>query len=250
MSTSALGAPGGTPIKRSLVISGVLHAAIVVAAVLWEARPAPARPPVYRVNIIGAPQGPKAIGVVDPRPATAPPTLAEAPSGIEQAPTPLPVPTASKAPPKPAPQATPTPARTAKAGQADATPKPASPTTAPRAGSDDGGRGADVATVRTDGIDFPSPGYLNNIVRQIELRFSPDRRDPRPLLAEMSFLIDREGRVSDIRVERSSGDRRFDTEARSSIEASGNLRAFGPLPPEWTDDVLRVYFTFTPQRGR
>jgi periplasmic protein TonB len=241
---------GQTKLGRAIVISGVLHAAAFAAVLFWPSEPVPIRPPVYKVNLIGAPVGPKAIGVVDPSPATQPVRQAEAPSGIERPEQEIVAPTPTKAPPKPTPKATPTPTRTAQAGAADGAAKTAA-STAPRAGSSTGGRGADVATVRTDGIDFPSPGYLNNIVRQVEVRFSPPSRyENRPLRAEVSFLIHRDGRVTDIRVEQTSGEYAFDLEARSAVEAAGTARAFGALPSEWNDDVLRVYFNFTPKGMR
>ncbi len=253
MSTAAFAPGGGAPIRRSVMLSVLLHGAIVAAVLFWQSRPVPARPPVYKVNLVGAPPGPKNIGVVDPRPATTPPAAAPAPSGLERPPTERVAPTVTpRTPPRPTPRATPTPARTSQAGQRDSvTPPRTDASSAPRAGSTTGGTGADVATVRVDGIDFPSQGYLNNIVRQVELRFNPDRRfETRPLRAEVSFLIHRDGTVSDIRVERTSGEYRFDLDARSAVESSGSARAFGPLPPEWTDDVLRVYFNFTPKGMR
>lgn len=242
--------PGQTKLGRALLISSALHAVALAAVFFWPAEPVPIRPPVYKVNLLGAPVGPKAIGVVDPSPVSQPVRQAEAPSGIERPPQEVVAPTPTKAPPTPTPKATPTPTRTAQAGAADGAAK-ATASTAPRAGSSTGGRGADVATVRTDGIDFPSPGYLNNIVRQVEVRFSPPSRyENRPLRAEVSFLIHRDGRVTDIRVEQTSGEYAFDLEARSAVEAAGTARAFGALPSEWNDDVLRVYFNFTPKGMR
>jgi protein TonB len=241
---------GESKLGRALVISGALHAAAFGAVLFWPSTPVPMRPPVYKVNLIGAPAGPKAIGVVDPAPATQPVRQAEAPSGIERPDPDLVAPTPTKAPPKPTPKATPTPTRTAQAGTADGAEK-TSASAAPRAGSNTGGRGADVATVRTDGIEFPSPGYLNNIVRQVDVRFAPaSRYENRPLRTEVSFLIHRDGHVSDIRVEQTSGEYAFDLEARSAVEAAGSARAFGALPEAWTDDVLRVYFNFTPKGMR
>lgn len=247
MSVATLGGGGRSPLSRSLVISAVLHGSVVLAVLLWEARPAPMRPPVYKMNLVGAPPGVKNIGVVDSRPVTAPVADAPAPSGIERPPEEKVAPTVAKAPPKPAPaKATPTEVRTAKAGQADGAPKSAA-TSAPRAGSAAGGTGADVVTVKTDGLDFPAPGYLNNIRRQVEIRFRPGPQYAnRALFAEVSFLIHRDGRVSEIQIAKASGDYRFDREAFSAVEAAGNTRAFGPLPDAWKDDVLQVYFSFTP----
>ena len=61
-------------------------------------------------------------------------------------------------------------------------------------GGPTGAQGADVATVHIEGIDFPFPGYLENIVRQVALNFMPP--DPlAQLKAEVAFLIRRDGTV-------------------------------------------------------
>ncbi|MEQ1693976.1 MAG: energy transducer TonB, partial [Gemmatimonas sp.] len=115
----------------------------------------------------------------------------------------------------------------------------------PKAGSgQDGGKGADVRNMRTEGIAFPFPGYLSNIVRQITLSYKMPRGVSAALVAEVKFMIRRDGSVADIEVVKSSGDRSFDLEARATVESVGTARSFGPLPSGWTDDVLIVYFTF------
>jgi protein TonB len=103
-----------------------------------------------------------------------------------------------------------------------------------------------VATVRTQGIDFPHPGYLNNIVRQIALRFKP-RNPNAPLRAEVMFLLHRDGSVSNVRFLTRSGNYAFDLEAQGAIEAAAGAGAFGPLPEGFRDDVLPVAFSFDPQ---
>src|SRR3712207_8592947 len=49
----------------------------------------------------------------------------------------------------------------------------------------EGGRGTDVANVSIRGLEFPYPGYLANIVRQVALRFEPPNRNA-PLQADRS----------------------------------------------------------------
>lgn len=130
---------------------------------------------------------------------------------------------------------------------APAQPQPATSAPAPVAGGGPiGGRGSDVATVQTAGIDFPFPGYLNNIVRQIALRFTPPDRDMR-LRAEVMFLIHRDGSVTNLRFITRSGSYPFDLEAQGAIEAAASARAFGSLPEGFDDDVLPVSFSFDPQ---
>jgi protein TonB len=200
------------------------------------------QPPLYRVDIVAAPPGARAIGVVPktpqpvPRaaPATPPPSRVIPPTPVPAAP----IKSASKAPPSPA-KATPVPAPVVR-------PPAAPPQTAPVAGGGPvGGQGADVATVRTAGIEFPYPGYLNNIVRQIALNFRP--RNPGALRAEVQFLIHRDGSVTNVRFVTRSGSYPFDLEAQGSIEAAAASRAFGPLPQGFADDVLPVVFSFDPR---
>ena len=103
-----------------------------------------------------------------------------------------------------------------------------------------------MATVRTEGIDFPFPGYLNNIVRQVALNFKPD--NPRAALrAEVMFVIRRDGSVADVRFITSSRNYAFDLEAKGAIDAAARSGAFGPLPSGFSDDALTVIFSFDPR---
>jgi len=99
--------------------------------------------------------------------------------------------------------------------------------------------------VRTEGIEFPYPGYLQNIVRQIALRFKPPRGTNRR--AEVMFLIHRDGSVSNLNFRVASGSYAFDVEARGAVESAAEARAFGPLPRGFPDDVLPVIFSFDPR---
>ena len=100
--------------------------------------------------------------------------------------------------------------------------------------------------IKTDGIAFPFPGYLNNIVRQIYLNFSA--RGATNLNAEVFFMIRRDGTVANFRWLQRSGSQVFDLECQGAIEAAG--KAFGPLPAGFTDDVLPVRFSFDPSKIR
>jgi periplasmic protein TonB len=226
-------------INGPLVLSAVLHAGIVAAMFLLRPpTPAP-RPPVYRVNLVAAPAGPRAAGVVQPPTPEPAPTTKAPPRPVTERP-PEPTAPATKTAPvrRPTPRrATPTPARE----------RPTTPATAaPKAGGGpEGGRGSDVANVRTEGIEFPFPGYLENIVRQIALRFeAPKGSSAR---ADVMFLIRRDGTISNFRFVQSSGNYAFDTEARGAVEKAARERAFGPLPAGFPDDVLPVIFAFDPR---
>jgi protein TonB len=232
---------GGPSLAGGVLASLVGHAAVLAAALWVGARPEPPRPPVYRVELVGAAAGVRQAGVVAP-PAPEPQAAAPEVGGAERVPPPPAAP--AKPPPikdRAAARATPSLARTRSAGTKAAT----SPgKAAPRAGAGPtGGKGADVANVRTDGIAFPFPGYLANIVRQLALNWSP-RRTSAVLVAELRFVIHRDGSVSDIAVVRPSGDRLYDLDGVGAVEAVGAARGFGRLPGGWRDDVLVVYFTF------
>jgi protein TonB len=229
-------------------ISAVLHGALALLLfnTLKEQKPV-ALPPMYRVEIVAAPAGERATGEVKSEQANAAKAVTQ-PSGAQSTVKEMPIATVKPAPKTPArvtpSDAKPKPASKAGAPEAKATPQPK--TEAPKAGGGPvGDKGTDVATVRSDGIEFPFPGYLNNIVRQIALRFKP-RNPAARLKAEVRFLIHRDGSVSGIEYIRRSGNFSFDLEASGAVEAASSARAFGPLPDGFPDDVLPVVFAFDP----
>lgn len=248
---TALTARDGPSLRTSLVWSAALHLAVVGAIVFSRAPAQVPAPPTYRVNLVAAPPGPREIGVVQPTPpepvpAPTPPTPAPAPRARE-----TPEPERMKAPAKAKPVRVPkvatpnvgaTAAKSAKAAKAEQ----ARADQVPRAGGGPtGGRGADVANVRTEGIEFPYPVYLQNVVRQIALQFRPDARGA--LRAEVAFLIRRDGSISGLKLVTRSGNFSFDQDAMGAVEAAARSNAFGPLPQGFTDDVLPVIFSFDPQ---
>lgn len=224
-----------TLLKGPIGISFAIHATLLALVfVSFGEGKSEALPPIYKVNIVAAPPGPRAIGTVQPKPAAATPTP--------------PV----TAPPKPAvtkeaavPTAKVTPRKAAERSTPVERPAESPPLPAPRAGGGPiGGKGTDVATVQTEGIDFPFPGYLNNIVRQIALRFNPaDANSGRR--AEVRFVIRRDGSVIGIAFVTRSGSYAFDLEAQGAVEAAATQ--FGPLPEGFRDDALPVVFSFDPR---
>ncbi|MGH7696886.1 MAG: TonB C-terminal domain-containing protein [Gemmatimonadaceae bacterium] len=216
---------------RSLGVSALVHTGALATLLIVGARGSQIQAPIYRVELIAAPRGDRAIGVVDP---IQTPT-AETPKVTTPPPSEVPTPAKERPAPRRTPtRATPTPAAQSKRTQA-----------APKAGGGpEGGTGTDVTNVRTEGINFPFPQYLNNIVRQIQLRFKP--RNAGNLVTEVVFFIRRDGSMQDLQILRRSGSLAFDLEAQGAIEAVSAARAFGPLPAGWGDDVLKVIFTFEP----
>ena len=118
------------------------------------------------------------------------------------------------------------------------------PGTRPAGGGPTGSRGRDVASVKVQGIAFPYPGYLENITRQIALNFRP--RPGSALKAEVTFLIHRDGSISELRLVSRSGAYAFDLECIGAVEAVGQRKSFGALPSGFRDDVLPVVFSFDP----
>jgi protein TonB len=235
----------------SFALSALLHAVLGVFAFQSLKQPKPiALPPMYRVNIVAAPAGERAIGEVKTAAAT-PAAPVTQPSTSQSSVKEMPLP-AAKPVKKPPVRATPTVAKAtpspAKSTPAPTDAKPVTPSEpeAPKAGGGpEGGKGTDVATVRSDGIEFPFPGYLNNIVRQIAVNFKP--RTEARLKAEVRFLIHRDGSVSGLTFVRRSGVFSFDLEAQGAVEAASSARRFGPLPSGFPDDVLPVVFSFDPE---
>ena len=230
------GFSGGTELKGPLGVSLALHATIAALVLVgFRKGDTPALPPIYKVNIVAAPPGPRAIGTVQPDVATpkpvAPPVTPPTPAKTKEPAVPITKVTPRKASERSTPIEKP----------AQETP----PLPAPKAGGGPiGGKGTDVATVQTEGIDFPFPGYLNNIVRQIALRFNPsDANTGRR--AEVRFVIRRDGSVIGIGFVTRSGSYAFDLEAQGAIEAAASQ--FGPLPEGFNDDALPVVFSFDPR---
>jgi periplasmic protein TonB len=243
------GRAGGSRVAP-FTLSALLHAAIatLLFSTLKERRPV-ALPPMYRVEIVAAPAGERAIGEVTAAKAAPTPPVTQ-PTATQSTVKEMPLPKAKPAQKTPA-RATPTEGKVSPSPKVSApaetkvTPQPK--TAAPKAGGGPtGGKGTDVASVRSDGIEFPFPGYLNNIVRQIAINFNPRNRAAR-LKAEVRFLIHRDGSVSDISFIRRSGNFSFDLEAQGAVEAASSTGRFGPLPTGFPDDVLPVVFSFDPE---
>lgn len=274
----APGAVGAVPnASPSVAPNAALGAALAAPPAPAPAnRPAfaPVRPPSPPPTPAAPSRAAPTVRPTPPRPAAstaapshAPPLKAAPPKAAPPRPTPVrPAPpprVAAATPSKPsvphAPPAAPSPAAaaTAKAPRTAAAPgkapgPPATvpagaggpPTPRPIASAPVGGTGRDPTTVRTPGLNFPYPGYLANIARQVDLRFDPGARR---LEADVAFLIHRDGSATDIHVVRSSGSYAFDLEAQGAVEAAGAARAFGALPGGFRDDVLPVTFSFDPR---
>lgn len=249
------------------------HVVLIGSTIVLTRLAAPApMPPAYAVELVAAPAGPRALGAVQQGP-TAPSSAAAAaeaedaparppdpvaaagtnlsrrPAAAAKRPVSTPSATAAKKPVAPtAAASTRKPSTPAPAPARPAAPKSGGeatvPGTRPAGGGPTGGRGRDVASVKVQGIAFPYPGYLENITRQIALNFKP--RPGVALKAEVTFLIHRDGSISDLRLVSRSGAYAFDLECIGAVEAVGQRKSFGTLPAGFRDDVLPVVFSFDP----
>ena len=246
---TALAVPRRFTLRGAIAASLVLHVLAVALFFVVRGAPPVPMPPTYRVNLVAAPPGPRQIGEVQPTPKVETPPAAAKPAAEKPAPVARETPDASrmkalntKTAPKKTPKVATPNAATAKAPAKPATKGAAAPAAG---GGPTGGRGADVANVTVDGINFPYPGYLENVVRQIALRFDPG--GSRALTAVVAFLIRRDGSVTGLRLTKRSGVYSFDTEAMGAVDAAATAHAFGPLPQGFSDDVLPVIFSFDPR---
>lgn len=234
MSLAARASSGPPRLGVPAVLSALVHAGLVLL-VLYAAQNARPRGEVYAVTLVAAPAGPRQAGVVGEALPAADPN-APIPKRAELQPKETtPARRAATPPRRTTSRATATP--DAKASRFDAP--------APRAGGGEtGGAGTDLANISTTGREFPYPGYLRNIINEIAARFNPRQRH---LSAEVQFVITRDGSVIGISVVKGSGSYSFDTEAKGAVEAAAAVRAFGPLPDGFRDDVLTIIFSFDPK---
>ena len=220
---------GGNPAPVGMALTGTLFIHGVAGMLLFSTPNAHRKlPPTYTVRLIAAP---------------AADLESQAPEAFERPAEEKPAPASAKTPRSTVSRATPPPTR-------DQTRREAAPRTTPTTQPLPGERpstGNDIATVSTEGIAFPFPEYLQNIVSQVLRRWQRPGQST-PLEAEVSFFVHRDGSVTDLQFIRRSGNFAFDLEAQGAIEESGRFRAFGMLPDGWTADVLFVRFYFSGQR--
>ena len=224
----------GVPESAGLALAGTLLVHGVAGAFLFVsgAHARTAAPPTYKVRLVAAP---------------APdPTARRAPEAVDR-PADTPAPAPAPALKKPTPKST--VARAAPPPDPTAT-REAAPRTTPKVAPAPGEKpstGDDVVTVSTEGVDFPFPEYLENVISQIRLEWTRPEQSV-PLEAEVSFFLHRDGSVSQIHFVKRSGNFGFDLEAQGAVEKAGRMRAFGVLPAGWASDVLFVRFYFSGRR--
>lgn len=215
--------------RLGLAGTALIHATLVAGVVLLAREPAPPVGTVYQVKLVAAPSPSTARRVATET--VAPPPQRTAPT---QTRTTRSVPVTPTAPPR-------------AAERTEAAPRVANPVE-PLPGETPS-TGTNIANVNLQGMPFPFPGYLENLVEQVLRRWARPAFAS-PLRTEVSFTILRDGTVRDIKIAQSSRNYTFDLEAMGAIESAARARAFGPLPAGFEGDALPMIFYFAPRTGR
>jgi TonB family protein len=263
------------------IFSAILHGSLAAGVVLTAGYWATEQPKTYVVNLVpavaavGSPQGkaeappaptpppplpPRAEEVTRPapaRPADLPPREAPRdmpPRAREAAPLPdRALPTRAPALPKPGDKELPRMESTAKA------PVPTTPTERPTTdvarvappppplpiGQRDGAvQGSGPMTLHAS--DFPFAWYLSRVQAKVTERWTGKALPGQQPVAV--FDISRDGQVSRLAIEKSSGNSYYD---QAALRAITEANPFPPLPPEFPGQTLRVHlgFNFNAERG-
>lgn len=260
----------------------VIAALLLAEGAFGHAPPREPRMKVYAVNIVsppptlrGAPpiespapnaggnQSPAATPAPPPPPAPAPAPAPPPPPAPAPPTEPAPAPRPRTAEPRPQPpRPAPAAARPAAPPKPAATP-PARPgaTPGPGAGANSAGTGTrgqptgrnpDASSAGGEGLNVsqrgaecPSPGYCENIVRQVRRYFR--RPEGSNGTAEACFTILRDGTVDDIDVRRVRGGFTFRMAVQEAVEQAGLRKAFGGLPQAFGAPELPVCVDISPE---
>lgn len=221
--------PGARPVLASVAF----HLVVLVPMVVYTRLPTPVEFDTIRITIVSAPQPVEATQPAPPPPEPEPEPVAEEP---------VPEPVVEPPPPDPPPQ--PPPERTERPPPRP-TPTPP-PTTPPPTRPAEPTPGAEGLNIQTEGIAFPFPDYLNNVILQVHRYFRwSDGTNPR---GTIYFEILPDGSVRNIRMVRPSGNIRFDFAVQGAVETAGNRGEFGPLPDAFVGPALPVQIEVEPPR--
>lgn len=264
---------GRWPALASVGFHLLLVGAVVVAEGLPAAEARPPRMRVYAVNIVSPPpnvrgeppaESPAPAAAATAEPVPAPPAPAPAPPEPPAPEPPKATPPAPAAVPTPArrpPAERPTPRETPPAGRTQPTTGRTAPSNAgsaerPSTGTGTRGQatgrdpdpnspGGEGLSIQQAGMECPSPGYCENIVRQVRRYFR--RPEGSNGSAEACFRILRDGSVDNIEVGRVRGGFAFRLAVTEAVEQAGMRKAFGALPGAFNAATLPVCVDISPQ---
>lgn len=99
--------------------------------------------------------------------------------------------------------------------------------------------------ITTDFANFPYPWYITQVRNSLWIEWEKRRPAGNTLSTLVSFAIARDGKIKNLKVERSSLDETFDFAATSAIINAG---PFAPLPMYYEKDELTVSVEFKQER--
>lgn len=246
---ATLGRGTAPAIATSLLLHGGL-----TAFAIYSAMHAPLPRPVNMVSITLAPssappaapprRAPAPAPVIE-QPRVEPPKVEEpAPKIVEPAPLP-PVQPPPKPPEKNTVPLSPFGRSTKKGSEAPAVTPPApTPPVAPPAGATPAGPEIPTGGTGVTGIeggDFPYTIYITAMQRKIGTNWFRPQSAATGTAVVIYFRVSRDGRVSDARVETSSGSSTFDRAALSAVQSSS---PFNSLPYGYQGSYIGIHLTF------
>ncbi len=101
------------------------------------------------------------------------------------------------------------------------------------------------SNISTDFANFPYPWYITQVRNSLWSEWEKRRPAGNELATLVSFAIARDGKIKDLRVERSSKDDTFDFAATSAVINAG---PFAPLPMLFEKDELTVTVEFRQEK--
>ena len=110
-------------------------------------------------------------------------------------------------------------------------------------------RTGEAGTLRVSGGGFEYDFYLAVVQSKIEQNFRPPPGMRGQSMATVGFSIQRNGLISNVALAKSSGNLLIDQAAERAVRAAGR---FPPLPPQYSQGQLDIYFEFVvnPAGGR
>lgn len=99
--------------------------------------------------------------------------------------------------------------------------------------------------ITTDFANFPYPWYITQVRNSLWIEWEKRRPVGSDLSALVAFSIARDGKIKNLKVERSSKDDSFDFAATSAVINAG---PFAPLPMYYEKDELTVEVEFKQER--
>ena len=96
-------------------------------------------------------------------------------------------------------------------------------------------------SIQTDFADFPYPWYITQVRNSLWIEWEKRRPEGTQLSALISFAIARNGKIKNVKIERSSKDETFDYAAKSAVLSAD---PFAPLPMYYEKDILTISVEF------